>query len=127
ALQDYAFHTDLYIAVSTPNATGVYVPATGINPSANASLLRQNVPNTSLAFTGTSVTIIGGANTSGANFGGFVRTNPPTDGSTIFSLKFQQVFDASMPIRIDIVSGAGVAPAGASSYLSIESGYMLGM
>ena len=53
--------------------------------------------------------------------------NMPTDGSTVFSSKFQQTFEAGQPIRLDIRPTTGLAPSGGASYLAIESGYILGM
>lgn len=123
-----AYWTDINIAVSTPNASGVYIPATGLNPNASGSQLRMNVPNTSIAFTGTGRTFIGVSNTFGPMLGGFLRTNAPADGSELFSVLFQQVFDSSQPIRLDIRPAVfQQAPTGATSYLSIESGVVLGM
>lgn len=125
---DYAFKTDIYIAVSIPNASGVYIPSTGINPSAQSSQLYANRPNTSIAFTGTGVTIIGNGNFFGPSFGGIVQGNPATfNGSEIFTVKFQQVFDASQPIRLDIRPVVPFAPTGATSYFAVHSGYVIGM
>ena len=125
---DYAFKTDIVIAVSIPNTSGVYIPATGINPNASASHLSANVPNTSIAFTGTGITMIGHNNTFGPSFGGFIDTTPAVGpGSAIFTVKFQQIFDASQPIRLDIRPAVPVAPTGATSYFAVHSGYILGM
>lgn len=124
---DVAFWTDISIAVSTPNASGVYIPATGINPNASGSQLRQNVPNTAIAFTGSGRTLIGSGNTFGPMLGGFILAPAGGPGSELFSIKFQQIFDSSQPIRFDVVSTAGQSPTGATSYVSVESGVMMGM
>lgn len=125
---DYAFHTDIFIAVSTTGASGSYVPSTGSNPNSQSSQLYMNRSNTSISFTGTSVTVIGGVQFFGPTFGGFIQTNAPAGpGSTIWSTKAQQSFDASQPILVEVIPASNAAPSGATSYLSIVSGSMVGM
>ena len=123
---DAAWMETIDIAVSIPNASGVYIPSTGVNPNAQSSQLRMNVPNTSIAFTGTSTILMGTGSFFGPNFGGILRTTA-VDGSSVFSVKFQQIFDASQPIRLDIRPSTGNAPAGGASYLTIETGSVIGM
>lgn len=125
AIGDRAWTWDVYATVSLPGVSGQYLTQLGIAPNSSNSQLSMNRPNTAIAITGTASLFISTVSAFGPSFGGFVYTSA-VDGSSIWSLGFQQVFDSSQPLLLE-VQPPGVPGAGVSSYTAIEGGWIMGM
>lgn len=121
---DFAWHSEILVAASVPGASGAYAPA--INRAATTdgnSYVTGLSSGNAISFTGGSTAIVSNTLlTSGPNFGGFVHIASPTTGSTVYGTKFQQVFDTTQSIRVDV--RLPTVPAGANSYIAVASGMM---
>lgn len=117
-----AWRSEILLAASIAGATGQYVPT--IQQSAKTqgdTYTTKLAPNLALAFTEISSTFVTDTNyASGQDVGG-VLSNATPNGSGLSSNIFQQVYNATQNIQIEVILPlGGLAP----TEMTVAAGYM---
>jgi len=113
-----AWRVEMVLAVSIPAADGQYVPnlRTSAN-TANSTYTSNLAPNNAIAFTDLSSThVTDGVFALVQDVGG-VLLNATPNGTVLSSNIFQQVFDATQNIRVDVILDS-------VTQISVSCGYM---
>jgi hypothetical protein len=117
-----AWRSDIILAASIPGAVGQYVPTIQQNATTKGKTYTSGLsPNNAIAFTEVSETIVTDTNyASGQDSGGIILNATPF-GSGASSNLFQQVYDATQNITVELIlPQSGLAP----TEMTVAMGYM---